>query len=484
MATKNKKFVSKGLPKPATATPQGIEIPRPDRPLTRAEEIILEEKKSPKPIDEIEALPTPVEFGADDDPEESENNTTTNTQEKTEVTTNATETDFTNNSNQPSQTTQVGKSPDLNTTKTSKQPNIGQPIIETVEDDQGESLPKITQTESVITQRENNNNLQADQPTIQPEVADFSMVNSQPQSPAQTNTNQSPIDQFIENSNTPVTTPQTTPQPIVTQPKTITPNVESKDEFQNPTVKQVETQVPTQTSTPELTVTPPTIPNVQSTPIPKVPGEIKELSGQANQPKTTPNWTQPNFIGQNSTNETKKAGLLKNILMFAGMILGGTLLVMIGYFTAPKLMGSKSNKDVNSNKQNNAITSPSPTPKPTPTPSPEPKIDLTNLKIKILNGSGKKGEATRAKNSLQDLEFSSISTGNADNFNYKDTKINYKPDYKEVFRDLKKALTPNYNVVLGEELKDDDKYDLYIILGSKKAQTDETPVASESANKQ
>lgn len=481
MPTKNKKFVSKGLPKPATATPQGIEVPTPDRPLTRAEKIILEEKKSPKPIDEIEALPTPVEFGSDDDElEDVKTETKTglkNETKNTEVTTPKHNVNQVNSS--PKTNTQV------NTVKTEDQPNIGRPIIETVEDDQGGSLPKIAQTESVVTQRNNDDNLQTSNSNIQPEITDLSRVNSQSQTPNSIATSQSPIDQFIENSSNPTTLPETTPQSTATQSETPLPVVEQVNEAQTPVDYQTETQAPIQIPTSETTAMP-TVLNAQPTSTPKIPEEIKDLSGQANQPNPTPNWAQPNFMGQNPANGDKKSGLLKNILMFAGMVLGGTLLVMIGYFTAPKIMNAKNDKNTKSNKQNAAAANPAPTstPTPAPTPSPEPKIDLTSLKIKILNGSGKKGEATRAKKSLEDLEFSSISTGNADNFDYQDTEINYKPEYKEVFRDLKKALSPSYNVVLGKELKDNDKYDLYIVLGSKKAQADETPTASESANKQ
>lgn len=54
------------------------------------------------------------------------------------------------------------------------------------------------------------------------------------------------------------------------------------------------------------------------------------------------------------------------------------------------------------------------------------EIDRKNLNIKVLNGSGLIGAAGRAVEKLKKEGFETLSSANADSFNYEQTLIQYK----------------------------------------------------------
>lgn len=120
--------------------------------------------------------------------------------------------------------------------------------------------------------------------------------------------------------------------------------------------------------------------------------------------------------------------------------------------------------------------SPEPSPEPSitpvivsPSPTPEPP-DLSTLSVQILNGSGVAGEAGAVKDVLTEEGFDSdnIETGNADNYDYKDTEVSLDSTVNPAVYDIvKKSLNSEYYVVPGEDLESDNEYSVVIIVGTK-----------------
>ena len=106
----------------------------------------------------------------------------------------------------------------------------------------------------------------------------------------------------------------------------------------------------------------------------------------------------------------------------------------------------------------------------TPTLVPEPtkaKIDLSKYPIKILNGSGISGEASRQKDNLEGEGFTVASIGNADSSDYTDTIIQAKEEVdKDFIAKLKSVLEKSFVVGEIEELPQDADSDVVVILGS------------------
>lgn len=99
----------------------------------------------------------------------------------------------------------------------------------------------------------------------------------------------------------------------------------------------------------------------------------------------------------------------------------------------------------------------------------EAKLD--KYEIKVLNGSGVAGEASRLEESLEEGGFVVSETGNADNYDYTDTIIQAKTGIEKNFLDeLKRILTKSY--VLGKDapLEATDSSDVIVIIGNKKAE--------------
>lgn len=104
----------------------------------------------------------------------------------------------------------------------------------------------------------------------------------------------------------------------------------------------------------------------------------------------------------------------------------------------------------------------------TPTPTPSAKPDISKLKVKVLNGSGKKGEANVVAGLLTKAGFKDIDTGNAAKFDHTLTLIESK---EEIPAELLKALAP-YKTDTGDasaKLSKDSKYDIVITVGKTKS---------------
>ncbi len=109
-------------------------------------------------------------------------------------------------------------------------------------------------------------------------------------------------------------------------------------------------------------------------------------------------------------------------------------------------------------------SSPSPSPLP-PTPTPTPSYKKESLKIKILNGGGIAGKATEVKNILKKDGYQEILTGNADNFEYKNTLIQVKKTVVDAYEPLKSVFKDYVTTITKENLEATAAADVIIIIG-------------------
>lgn len=93
--------------------------------------------------------------------------------------------------------------------------------------------------------------------------------------------------------------------------------------------------------------------------------------------------------------------------------------------------------------------------------------DLALYDIKVLNGSGKGGEAGRTEKLLKDKGYSVLEIGNADKSDYKKTLIQAKKKVPQTFLDnLKKVLAEEFDLDTVGTLDDKEQTDIIIIVGS------------------
>jgi len=96
------------------------------------------------------------------------------------------------------------------------------------------------------------------------------------------------------------------------------------------------------------------------------------------------------------------------------------------------------------------------------------EVKLSELKVQVLNGSGKVGEAGVVKQALVQAGFASsnISTGNADSYDFEDIEVSVKEGSpKGVFDKIKEALGDNYELTQTDNLADDSDYDVVVTVG-------------------
>ena len=112
-------------------------------------------------------------------------------------------------------------------------------------------------------------------------------------------------------------------------------------------------------------------------------------------------------------------------MLLLGLLIGGIFAYVFGI---QKI--SDTQKSNTSGTQNVTVE---PTVSPTSKPTASPSASLSKYKIKILNGSGLKGEAGKAQTLIEDAGFTVLSTGNAATYDYTKTQISLKtgidPDF-------------------------------------------------------
>jgi len=118
------------------------------------------------------------------------------------------------------------------------------------------------------------------------------------------------------------------------------------------------------------------------------------------------------------------------------------------------------------NKKADATPSAAPVVKPTITPEPTSSLKREDIKVKILNGSGVKGKASKIKEALQAAGYTDVLTGNADNFDYANTEIQIKKDKQDAFALLKEDLKDFATLKVAKDLDKDDPADAVFIIGA------------------
>ena len=147
-------------------------------------------------------------------------------------------------------------------------------------------------------------------------------------------------------------------------------------------------------------------------------------------------------------------------IMLLGLLMGG----IIAYYSGINKLNSSESTTTNK-------TAPQPTTsvESLPSATPEAKIDLNKYKIKILNGSGIKGEAGKVQTLLEKAGFSIESTGNASKYDYTKTIIQAKEGVDNAFlAQLEKDLSQTYKLDKSTVLKDSETSSIIIVVGSSK----------------
>ncbi len=110
------------------------------------------------------------------------------------------------------------------------------------------------------------------------------------------------------------------------------------------------------------------------------------------------------------------------------------------------------------------------TPTETPTPTVE-NVAKDKYTIKVLNGSGISGEAGRVEKLLTEEGYSVSSIGNASSSGVSETSISTKEGVSDAWLNgFKKFLSKTYAIKEGYQLSEDEKTDVAITVGSKKAE--------------
>ncbi len=157
-------------------------------------------------------------------------------------------------------------------------------------------------------------------------------------------------------------------------------------------------------------------------------------------------------------------------LAFFAIIL--ILLLGVAYFAT---RGSTSSKEQKPTPAPTEEVTPTPTPTPTeePTPTPKPKSTPTPTKassstqtgIVVQNGSGVAGAAASAAAVLKEAGYS-VSTGNADNFDYTGVTIKVKSNKSDLAAALKNILSKDYSIsATSSDLSEGQSYDALVIIG-------------------
>jgi hypothetical protein len=100
------------------------------------------------------------------------------------------------------------------------------------------------------------------------------------------------------------------------------------------------------------------------------------------------------------------------------------------------------------------------------TPTSAPSSAKSSIKVSILNGSGESGVAAKASSILKAAGYSVVSTGNADNYDYKDVTIQTKASEKQILSELKSDLSSDYTIGdATSDLSEGQTYDVLVIIG-------------------
>lgn len=103
---------------------------------------------------------------------------------------------------------------------------------------------------------------------------------------------------------------------------------------------------------------------------------------------------------------------------------------------------------------------------PIPTLPIEP-VDVSALRVRVLNGSGIPGAAGVVKAALEEKGFVSVEATNAATFDAGNTEVKTKSSVEQRIVDIIINLLTDYTVATGKELSDDAGVDIEITVGQK-----------------
>ncbi|OQY66231.1 hypothetical protein B6D29_03005 [Microgenomates bacterium UTCPR1] len=122
-----------------------------------------------------------------------------------------------------------------------------------------------------------------------------------------------------------------------------------------------------------------------------------------------------------------------------------------------------------------------PTEAPVVSPTSEPEADKSSVKIEVINGTGKPGQAGDVVKMLIEVGFKqdNIKTGNAEEFDQTSTMIKAKSGFDKTVNDIKKSLEATFDKVRidSKSLEKDNNFDIIITTGGK-IFASPTPVSS------
>lgn len=112
------------------------------------------------------------------------------------------------------------------------------------------------------------------------------------------------------------------------------------------------------------------------------------------------------------------------------------------------------------------VASASPVPSPVVSPTPSVKFDRATLKVKVLNGSGITGLASKAKTYLEGLGYTNVATGNAASTDFTNTEVAVKDEFQAVSASIVNDLKDKYTVDSKIQTLDaNESVDVVITLG-------------------
>lgn len=169
--------------------------------------------------------------------------------------------------------------------------------------------------------------------------------------------------------------------------------------------------------------------------------------------------TKPEYVREESKSDIKLFVMVAVITALVVAALAGGIYV---YLTGTKESGVAPSPTP----EVNVITESSP--EASPESSSSANMKLSEYQVQVLNGSGKIGEAGKAKALLEESGFKVKTTGNAASFDFTDTIIQVKNSVSEEVLDMvKESLSSAYSVKTGDILDSDSDYDIVVTIGSK-----------------
>lgn len=165
----------------------------------------------------------------------------------------------------------------------------------------------------------------------------------------------------------------------------------------------------------------------------------------------------------NKSNAKLVAVILTVVVVLVGMVIGG-------FFVYQNAMKEASEAPEIEVTEQTPVVEATPAPESTPEASQAAQpaadtVDLSELSVEVLNGSGTPGLAGKVANLLEDAGFDSIDTGNADSFDFEETVIQVKPGADSVYESALTAIQDDYEAIQGEDLESTSEYDMIVTVG-------------------